>query len=161
MFIDEAIITVKAGDGGDGAATFRREKHVQFGGPDGGDGGKGGSIIFIADNNINTLVDFKYKKMFKAGNGGNGAKKRMHGKNGEDLILKVPVGTQVRDSDTNKLLIDLNHNGETRILLNGGRGGHGNIHFKSSTRRTRITSYNVCYTKLLREIHCDLLLTNR
>ncbi len=136
MFIDEAIITVKAGDGGDGAATFRREKHVQFGGPDGGDGGKGGSIIFIADNNINTLVDFKYKKMFKAGNGGNGAKKRMHGKNGEDLILKVPVGTQVRDSDTNKLLIDLNHNGETRILLNGGRGGHGNIHFKSSTRRT-------------------------
>jgi len=136
LFIDEAIITVKAGDGGDGAATFRREKHVQFGGPDGGDGGKGGSIIFIADNNINTLVDFKYKKMFKAGNGGNGAKKRMHGKNGEDLILKVPVGTQVRDSDTNKLLIDLNHNGETRILLNGGRGGHGNIHFKSSTRRT-------------------------
>ena len=135
MFIDEAIVTVKAGNGGDGAATFRREKYVQFGGPDGGDGGHGGAIVFVADNNINTLVDYRYKKKFNASNGGNGAKKRMFGKTGEDLVLKVPVGTQVRDLETDKLLIDLNHSGEKRVLLNGGRGGHGNTRFKNSINR--------------------------
>ncbi|TDT69173.1 GTP-binding protein [Hypnocyclicus thermotrophus] len=135
MFIDEAIITVKAGKGGDGAATFRREKHVQFGGPDGGDGGDGGSIIFIADNNINTLIDFKYQKLFKAEDGKNGAKKKMYGKTGEDLVIKVPVGTMVRDIETGKLLLDLNKEGEKRVLLKGGKGGLGNIHFKSSIRK--------------------------
>jgi GTP-binding protein len=135
MFIDEAIITVKAGTGGDGAATFRREKYVQFGGPDGGDGGNGGSIIFVADNNINTLVDFRYKRAFVAENGTKGAKKRMHGKTGDDLIIRVPVGTMVRDFESGALLLDLNENGEERKLFQGGKGGGGNIHFKSSVRR--------------------------
>jgi len=111
MFIDEVIITVKAGNGGDGSAAFRREKFVQFGGPDGGDGGKGGDVVFIADSNINTLIDFKFKKLFKAQNGENGQKKQMYGKKGEDLIIKVPV------------------------LLKGGKGGYGNVHFKNSIRK--------------------------
>lgn len=135
MFIDEVIITVKAGNGGDGSAAFRREKSVQFGGPDGGDGGKGGDVIFIADPNINTLIDFKFKKMFKAQNGENGQKKQMYGKKGDDLIIKVPVGTQVRDFTSGKLILDLNEKGETRTLLKGGRGGYGNVHFKNSVRK--------------------------
>lgn len=136
MFIDEVIVTVKAGNGGDGSAAFRREKYIQFGGPDGGDGGNGGSVIFIADPNINTLIDFKFKKVFKAENGENGQKKQMYGKTGEDLVIKVPVGTQVRDIETGKLLLDMNVEGEPRTLLKGGRGGAGNVHFKSSTRKT-------------------------
>lgn len=135
MFIDEVVITVKAGNGGDGSAAFRREKSVQFGGPDGGDGGNGGSIFFYADPNVNTLVDFKYKKIFKAQHGENGQKKQMFGKAGEDLIIKVPVGTQVRDLQTGKLLLDMNAKNETRMLLKGGRGGWGNVHFKTSTRK--------------------------
>ncbi|WP_320046994.1 GTPase ObgE [uncultured Ilyobacter sp.] len=135
MFIDEVVITIKAGDGGDGAATFRREKSVQFGGPDGGDGGNGGNIIFVADNNINTLVDFKYKRIFKAENGENGAKKRMYGKTGDDLLIRVPIGTQVRDQETGKLLLDLNNNGEERVLIKGGKGGQGNVHFKNAIRK--------------------------
>lgn len=135
MFIDEVVITVKAGNGGDGSAAFRREKSVQFGGPDGGDGGKGGDVIFIADPNINTLIDFKFKKLFKAQNGENGQKKQMYGKKGEDLIIKVPVGTQVRDFATGKLILDLNQKGEQRTLLKGGRGGYGNVHFKNSVRK--------------------------
>lgn len=135
MFIDEIIITVKAGNGGDGAATFRREKYIQFGGPDGGDGGKGGDVIFLADPNINTLIDFKFKKKFAAENGGNGAKKRCFGKNGEDLIIKVPVGTQVRDLETGKLLLDMNIPNQSRIFLRGGKGGFGNEHFKNSIRK--------------------------
>lgn len=135
MFIDEVVITVKAGNGGDGSAAFRREKSVQFGGPDGGDGGNGGSIFFYADPNVNTLVDFKYKKIFKAQHGENGQKKQMFGKAGEDLIIKVPVGTQVRDLQTGKLLLDMNEKNETRMLLKGGRGGWGNVHFKTSTRK--------------------------
>lgn len=136
MFIDEVIVTVKAGNGGDGSAAFRREKYIQFGGPDGGNGGNGGNVIFIADPNINTLIDFKFKKVFKAENGENGQKKQMYGKKGEDLVIKVPVGTQVRDIETGKLLLDMNVEGEPRILLKGGRGGAGNVHFKSSTRKT-------------------------
>uniref|UniRef100_UPI0035614D28 GTPase ObgE n=1 Tax=Ilyobacter sp. TaxID=3100343 RepID=UPI0035614D28 len=135
MFIDEVGITIKAGDGGDGAATFRREKAVQFGGPDGGDGGNGGNVVFVADNNINTLVDFKYKRIFKAENGENGAKKRMYGKTGADLVIKVPIGTQVRDQETGKLLLDLNNNGEERVLIKGGKGGLGNVHFKNAIRK--------------------------
>ncbi|MGL5052490.1 MAG: GTPase ObgE [Cetobacterium sp.] len=136
MFIDEVTITVKAGNGGDGAATFRREKCIQFGGPNGGDGGRGGDLIFIADSNINTLIDFKYKKLFQAGNGENGAKKNMFGKFGDTLVIKVPVGTQVRDVETGKLLLDMNNLGEERILLRGGRGGLGNTNFKTAVRRT-------------------------
>ena len=135
MFIDEVIITVKAGNGGDGSAAFRREKFVQFGGPDGGDGGKGGDVVFVADSNINTLIDFKFKKLFKAGNGENGQKKQMYGKKGEDLIIKVPVGTQVRDFITGKLILDMSVNGEQRVLLKGGKGGYGNVHFKNSIRK--------------------------
>lgn len=135
MFIDESVITVKTGKGGNGASSFRRERCVQFGGPDGGDGGHGGSIIFEADNNINTLVDFKYKKLFKAEDGENGQSKKMHGKNGSDLIIKVPVGTMIREFETNTLLLDVNVLGEQRILLGGGNGGHGNPHFKSSIQK--------------------------
>ncbi len=135
MFIDEVIITVKAGNGGDGAATFRREKFIQFGGPDGGDGGKGGDVIFLADPNINTLIDFKFKKKFAAENGGNGAKKRCFGKNGEDLLIKVPVGTQVRDFESGKLLLDMNTPNQMRVFLRGGKGGFGNEHFKNSIRK--------------------------
>ena len=135
MFIDEVIITVKAGNGGDGSAAFRREKFVQFGGPDGGDGGKGGDVVFMADSNINTLIDFKFKKLFKAQNGENGQKKQMYGKKGEDLIIKVPVGTQVRDLTTGKLILDMSVNGEQRVLLKGGKGGYGNVHFKNSIRK--------------------------
>ena len=104
--------------------------------PDGGDGGKGGDVIFVADPNINTLIDFKFKKLFKAQNGENGQKKQMYGKTGENLIIKVPVGTQVRDVETGKLLLDLNVAGEERVLLRGGKGGLGNVHFKSSIRKT-------------------------
>ena len=135
MFIDEAIITVKAGNGGDGAATFRREKAVQFGGPDGGDGGHGGDIIFRADNNINTLVDFKYKRKYQAEKGVDGAKKKMHGKRGSALVIKVPIGTQVRDLETGHLLLDLQKNHEERVLLKGGKGGLGNVHFKNAVRK--------------------------
>lgn len=135
MFIDEVSITVKAGNGGDGSAAFRREKSVQFGGPDGGDGGNGGSVFFVADPNVNTLVDFKFQKVFKASHGENGQKKQMYGKAGADLVIKVPVGTQVRDIQTGKLLLDMNEKNETRILLKGGKGGFGNVHFKTSTRK--------------------------
>ncbi len=135
MFIDEVLVTLKAGDGGDGAATFRREKCVQFGGPDGGDGGNGGNVIFIADPNINTLIDFKFKKIFKAENGEKGQKKQMHGKTGKDLIIRVPVGTQVRDVESGKLLLDLDEPFAERVLLRGGRGGVGNVFFKNSVRK--------------------------
>lgn len=136
MFIDESVITVKSGNGGDGAATFRREKFVQFGGPDGGDGGKGGSIIVIADPNINTLLNFKNIKRVEATNGGKGSGARCTGRNGEDAIIRVPVGTMIRDFETNKLLLDMNKPNEEVVLLKGGDGGRGNIHFKNSIRKT-------------------------
>ena len=135
MFIDESVITVISGNGGDGAATFRREKFVQFGGPDGGDGGKGGDIVFLADSNINTLVDFKSSKKFQAGNGEKGASARATGKSGNDLIIKVPVGTMIRDFETNKLLLDLSNPNEKVVFLKGGDGGRGNVHFKSSIKK--------------------------
>ena len=135
MFIDESVIIVKSGDGGNGAATFRREKFIQFGGPDGGDGGKGGDIIFIADPNMNTLVDYSNSKRFEAQNGEKGSQARSTGKSGDDLIIKVPIGTMVRDFHTGKLLLDLNEENERAILLKGGAGGRGNTHFKSPTRK--------------------------
>lgn len=116
MFIDESVITVISGNGGDGAATFRREKFVQFGGPDGGDGGKGGDVVFIADPNINTLVDFKSSKKFQAGNGEKGSAARCKGKSGEDLIIRVPVGTMIRDFETKKLLLDLDNPNERVVF---------------------------------------------
>lgn len=135
MFIDESIIFLKSGDGGDGAATFRREKFVQFGGPNGGDGGKGGNIVFETDPNINTLVDFKYSRKFVASNGENGRKNRAAGKSGDDYVIKVPVGTMIRDIETNKLLLDLDEENMRVVFLKGGDGGRGNVHFKSSIRK--------------------------
>ena len=133
MFIDQAIVTLAAGSGGNGAATFRREKSIQFGGPDGGDGGHGGSIIFIADSNINTLVDFRYTKKFKAENGQNGEKKKMHGKRGEDLIIKVPAGTIIKNAETKEVIFsfDLRKDNNPFILCKGGNGGFGNTRFKT------------------------------
>ena len=135
MFIDESVITVKSGDGGDGAATFRREKFVQFGGPDGGDGGKGGSSIFFADPNMNTLLNFKTIKRIEAKNGGKGSGAKCSGKNGEDVIIHVPVGTMIRDYETNKLLLDMKKKNESVVFLKGGDGGRGNVHFKNSIRK--------------------------
>lgn len=135
VFIDEAVVTFESGKGGGGAATFRREKFVQFGGPNGGDGGDGGDIILQADSNINTLVDFKYHKKIKADSGSKGARNRMHGKSGKAKIVKVPVGTMIRDFETKKLLLDLSEDGEKKLFLKGGRGGLGNFHFKNSTRK--------------------------
>ncbi|NLK63185.1 MAG: GTPase ObgE [Fusobacteria bacterium] len=136
MFIDEVVIELRSGNGGNGAATFRREKNVQFGGPDGGDGGNGGNIIFEVDNNINTLLDFKFIKKIEAEDGINGQKKGMYGRNGEDRIIKVPVGTMIRDYETNALLLDLGEYGDRKVFLKGGMGGRGNIHFKSSIKKT-------------------------
>ncbi len=136
MFIDEARIYVKAGKGGNGASTFRREKYEPSGGPDGGDGGKGGDIIFIADNNIRTLIDVKYNRKYYAQDGMKGMKKNMTGKSGEDTIIKVPVGTLIKDMDRNRLIIDLNKDQMTFVICKGGRGGRGNTHFATSTRQT-------------------------
>lgn len=135
MFIDEAVIKIKSGDGGDGMSAFRREKCVQFGGPNGGDGGRGGDVYFWAEPNVNTLVDFTYEKNFKAESGGKGESNNMHGKDGADIVIKVPVGTMVRETASGKLLADMSIPGEKRMILSGGRGGKGNTHFKTSTRR--------------------------
>jgi len=134
-FLDQIKIFVKAGDGGSGSASFRREKFVEFGGPDGGDGGAGGSIIFIADRNLNTLIDFRYQQHFKAEKGQNGKGKKKTGKSGKDLILKVPVGTQIFEEDNNTLVDDLNKSDQKIIVATGGKGGLGNVRFKSSTNR--------------------------
>jgi GTPase len=134
-FLDEARIFVRSGDGGKGAMHFRREKYVPLGGPDGGDGGQGGSIIFRADNGLNTLFTFRRNRRFVAPNGDAGGPSRMHGKNGEDTIVKVPVGTVLVDGDSGELLGDLNREGQTLQVARGGRGGLGNVHFKSSTNQ--------------------------
>ena len=135
-FLDQVKIFVEAGYGGSGSASFRREKFVEFGGPDGGDGGKGGSIILIADSNLNTLVDFRFKQHFKAGRGQNGMGRKKTGKSGKDLILKVPLGTQVFEEDNNTLIEDLAKSDQKIIIANGGKGGLGNVRFKSSTNRS-------------------------
>ncbi|MDR2092406.1 MAG: GTPase ObgE [Azoarcus sp.] len=134
-FFDEARIEVIAGDGGDGAATFRREKYVPRGGPSGGDGGRGGSVHALADRNINTLIDYRYTRVFHAGRGENGGSRDCYGKGGEDVVLRFPVGTVISDSDNDELLADLDEDGKKVLLASGGRGGLGNIHFKSSTNR--------------------------
>ncbi|WP_324780662.1 Obg family GTPase CgtA [Thiobacillus sedimenti] len=134
-FIDEAKIQVIAGKGGDGSASFRREKYIPKGGPDGGDGGRGGSVYAVADCNINTLVEFRYTRIFKAQKGENGRGAQCYGKGGEDLTIRVPVGTVFTDLDSGEVVADLAENGQTVCLARGGKGGLGNIHFKSSTNR--------------------------
>jgi GTP-binding protein len=134
-FIDEARIEVVAGDGGNGVASFCREKFRPFGGPDGGDGGKGGSIYAVSDRNINTLVDYRYSKLHKARNGENGRGSDCYGKGGEDIELRMPVGTLIIDDDDGEIVADLTEHGQRVLLARGGEGGWGNIHFKSSTNR--------------------------
>jgi GTP-binding protein len=134
-FIDEARIEVVAGKGGNGAASFRREKFIPMGGPDGGDGGRGGSIWAVADRNINTLVEYRFTRHFRAQHGENGRGSDCYGKGGEDLTLRVPVGTVVRDEESGDLLADLAEDGQRALIAKGGKGGLGNLHFKSSTNR--------------------------
>ena len=134
-FVDQVRITAKAGNGGNGSMSFHREKYVMNGGPDGGDGGNGGSIILLADPNMHTLLDFRFHRKFTAENGGDGGAARCRGKNGEDLVIKVPVGTVVRDEETGSIVADMDQPGETRVLLRGGRGGWGNNHFATPTRQ--------------------------
>jgi GTP-binding protein len=135
QFIDQVKVYVKAGDGGRGCVSFRREKYVPRGGPNGGDGGRGGHIIFIATRDINTLLDIKYQQQYKAEKGQHGMGKDMHGKNGEDLIIPVPLGTLIKDLESGDVLSDLIIEGQEFVAVNGGRGGLGNTHFKSATRQ--------------------------
>ncbi|MGI6203995.1 MAG: GTPase ObgE [Anaerovoracaceae bacterium] len=135
MFVDRARIFIKSGKGGDGAVTFRREPYVPEGGPDGGDGGRGGDVIFMADSSLRTLMDFKYKKKYKAEDGQNGMKKKMFGRKGKDLIIRVPAGTMVIDEETGLLMKDLTKDGESFVAAAGGKGGKGNVHFKNSVRQ--------------------------
>ena len=136
MFIDFTKVELTAGKGGKGAVHFRREKFVPKGGPDGGDGGRGGHIVFIADANLHTLHDVRYRKKYRADEGGAGGGSRKTGKNGKDVTVRVPVGTIIREKESNKIVGDLVHNEESIIVCNGGRGGKGNIRFKSATNRT-------------------------
>lgn len=135
MFVDRAKIYIKSGKGGDGAVTFRREPFVPEGGPDGGDGGRGGDVIFMADRNLRTLMDFKYKKKYEAESGQNGMKKKRFGKAGENLIIKVPLGTVIIDEASGLVMKDLTEDGESFVAAKGGRGGRGNTNFKNSVRQ--------------------------
>lgn len=135
MFVDYAKIIIKSGDGGNGAATFRREKYVAAGGPDGGDGGKGGDVYFVVDPDSNTLIDFRFTKRFKAENGQNGSGAHKFGKSGSDCYVKVPRGTIVKDAETGKVIVDLSEVNQKELILKGGRGGKGNSHFATSTRQ--------------------------
>ena len=134
-FLDQVKIFIKAGDGGSGSPSFRREKFIEFGGPDGGDGGKGGSVILNAERNLNTLIDYRYKQHFRAERGEDGKGKNKTGKSGEDLVLKVPIGTQVFEEDNKTLIFDFKNENEKYIAAIGGKGGFGNTKFKSSTNR--------------------------
>ena len=134
-FLDQVKILIKAGDGGSGSPSFRREKFIEFGGPDGGNGGKGGSIILKSERNLNTLIDFRYQQHFKAKRGGDGKGKNQTGKGGKDLYLKVPIGTQVFEEDNKTLIYDFKKQDDTFVVAVGGKGGLGNTHFKSSTNR--------------------------
>ena len=134
--VDEAEITAIAGNGGNGCVGFRREKFIPLGGPDGGDGGDGGSVYLVADENLNTLVDFRHQKVFRAQRGENGMGRQMYGKGGEDVLIAVPTGTVVHNVDTDEVIGDLTRHGERLLVAQGGKGGLGNMHFKSSTNRT-------------------------
>ena len=135
QFLDQCKIYLKSGDGGRGAMSFRREKFIEFGGPNGGDGGKGGDIVFVAADNLNTLIDYRYRQHFRAPDGRSGAGRDRTGANAEDLVLRIPVGTQIMGEDNRIVLADLTRPGERLIFLRGGDGGFGNAHYKSSTNR--------------------------
>lgn len=135
-FVDRAKIVIKSGDGGDGCSSFHREKFVQRGGPDGGDGGNGGNVVLYADAGMNTLLDFKFARCYRAQNGESGRSKLQRGKNGDDLVIKVPVGTIVKDISSGKIIADMNVSGKTRIVLHGGRGGKGNARFATPTKQS-------------------------
>ena len=135
MFIDRAKIFVKSGDGGHGSISFRREKYVPLGGPDGGDGGRGGDVILVADRNMTTLLDFTYKRKYVAEKGGNGEGSKCYGKDGEKLIIKVPMGTIVKDQESGKIMADLSHEGDTYVVCRGGKGGKGNAKYATPTRQ--------------------------
>ena len=134
-FLDQVKIFVKAGDGGSGSPSFRREKFIEFGGPDGGDGGKGGSVILKSERNLNTLIDYRYQQHFKAERGSDGSGKNKTGKGGKNLVLKVPIGTQVFEEDNKTVIFDFKKENEEFVIANGGKGGFGNTRFKSSTNR--------------------------
>ena len=134
-FLDEAKVYIRSGDGGNGCVSFRREKFIEFGGPNGGDGGRGGDVIAEAVDGLNTLIDYRYQQHFKARNGRAGMGKDRHGADGEDIFMKVPVGTQIYEEDGETLLADLGHVGKRAVLAKGGNGGFGNAHFKTSTNR--------------------------
>ncbi len=136
MFLDIVNIYAKAGNGGDGKVSFHREKYVMCGGPDGGDGGRGGSVIFVADSSLTSLIDFKFKKHFRAENGAPGEGGNCFGKNGQDLVVKVPTGTVIRDKETGGIIADMFADGERKVILKGGKGGRGNARFATPTRRT-------------------------
>src|ERR1700721_1832652 len=134
-FLDEAKVYIRSGDGGNGCVAFRREKYIEFGGPSGGNGGRGGDVILEVVDGLNTLIDYRYQQHFKAQKGTNGMGKDRHGANGKDIVLKVPVGTQIFDEDRTTLIPDFHTLGEKFVLAEGGNGGFGNAHFKSSTNR--------------------------
>jgi GTPase len=134
-FLDQCKIYVKSGDGGRGSMSFRREKFIEFGGPDGGDGGKGGAIVIVAQDNLNTLIDYRYQQHFRAQNGRGGAGRNRTGAGGDDLVLRVPVGTQILGEDGETLIADFTRAGQRRVLLRGGDGGFGNTHYKSATNQ--------------------------
>lgn len=136
MFIDRARIFVQSGKGGDGMSSFRREKFVPKGGPDGGDGGHGGNVVLVADRNVNTLVDFRFRRLFKAKPGGKGQGANCYGRNAEDLLITVPLGTIIKDEESGQIIADLSHDGQQAVVAKGGRGGRGNWHFRSSSNRT-------------------------
>ena len=136
MFIDRARIFVQSGRGGDGMSSFRREKFVPKGGPDGGDGGHGGNVVLVADRNVNTLVDFRYRRLFKAKAGGKGEGSNRYGRNADDLRITVPLGTIVKDEESGQVMADLSRDGQEAVVAKGGRGGRGNWHFRSSSNRT-------------------------
>ena len=131
MFADRAKIYIKSGKGGDGHVSFRRELYVANGGPDGGDGGKGGDVIFEVDEGLNTLVDYRHKRKFSANDGEQGGKKRCHGKSAEDIVLKVPEGTVIKEAETDKVIADMSGENRRQVSLKGGKGGLGNMHFAS------------------------------
>ena len=135
MFVDQVAIIAQAGDGGDGCSSFRREKYVPLGGPDGGDGGRGGDVVFQTDPNLTTLIDLRYQKTYRAEHGNPGKGKQMTGKSGKNLLIRLPPGTLVKDKDSGELLVDLKEAHQQYIVAKGGNGGHGNLYFQSSTQR--------------------------
>jgi GTP-binding protein len=135
VFIDEVTINVRAGNGGAGATAFRREAHVPKGGPDGGDGGRGGDVVLVADRGLSSLIEYRFKRHFKAERGHHGKGSSRHGASGSELVLRVPLGTFVRDAESGETLGDLTHDGQRLVVAHGGHGGRGNIHFVTPTRR--------------------------